>query len=162
ATVTSGGVVSSNTFAGACTAATTSVLGCVQGDNSTLSINGSGVISINEAHSNVFTAAQSINLNAASIPSLTNVALLSNCADATGCNDWLFNYGAFGGFNFARGDTSGAAPSALASGDVIGRIQWGGWYGTGVNFTPDAAHILVQASPSGANWATGDRGTAYG
>jgi hypothetical protein len=47
-------------LAATCPAATTSALGCVEGDNATLSINGAGVISINLANANTWKATQTI------------------------------------------------------------------------------------------------------
>lgn len=60
ATVNASGVVSSSTFASACTAATISVLGCVEGDNATLSIS-AGVISIALNHANTWSGIQTFN-----------------------------------------------------------------------------------------------------
>lgn len=51
----SGGLPAWRSFSAACTAATSSVLGCVQGDGATLSISGPGVISINLANANTWT-----------------------------------------------------------------------------------------------------------
>lgn len=81
---------------------------------------------------NTFTGLQKISTNATALPAAAAGTLLQlGSVDATATRLRLNSFASFGGVDYARANTSGAAPSALALDDTIGQFSWFGYGATG-------------------------------
>jgi hypothetical protein len=80
---------------------------------------------------NVFTGVMKINLNAAASPSaITGTGLLVNAADGVNGRVQINSYGTMSNLTVARYDGTGAAPTAVQSGDQIGGLNAYAYNGT--------------------------------
>lgn len=90
------------------------------GINSSLAVAGSpGVLGINLAHSNTFSAAQTINLNAAALTALTGTVLNLGQANAAVARVQLNSFGSIAAFTGAAYGGTGASPTAVTSGTEL-------------------------------------------
>jgi hypothetical protein len=84
----------------------------------------------------VFTAAQTINLNATALTApLANPALSIACADSVQCGVSLSSFGTSGVLGFYRADATNAAPTVLTAGDTEMNFLFGGYDGSVANAT---------------------------
>jgi hypothetical protein len=68
------------------------------------------------------------------------------------------NTAAFGVFDFMRANGTMQAPTALASGDLIGVIGAFGAIDSSGDYSAGAAQIRWVAQPTGSNWSSSDQG----
>lgn len=107
----------------------------VSNSDGTLTISpttGAVVASLNLAHANIWTAMQTVNFNAVAPPTpATGAGLVVVAADAAIGRMEIDTFGQIGAFTVRRANGTGAAPTALLSGDQIGSFNWHGYYVTG-------------------------------
>jgi hypothetical protein len=112
-------------------------------------------LGINLAHSNLFTAAQGIDLNAAALPAAqTGTALQVGQANTVAARIELDAFGAVPRFTCVREDGTAASPTTLQANDEICSINSFGYNGTAI-VGPMAALRTYAAQ----NWTTGAQGT---
>lgn len=97
------------------------------------------------SNTQVFTVAQTINLNSASAPTPAAGTILQAVqTDGTGTRFEADSFAAGSFFTARRANNTGASPTALANNDQIGAFNWHGYYVTG-----GPAYSGVQASIGG-------------
>ena len=138
---------------------TTSPVTSVSNSDSTLTVSpttGAVVASLNLAHANIWTVAQTINLNAASCPAGDTGVSLQLCGvDATIARAELTSFGATPNWTGRRADGTGASPSAVQSGDVLAAFNAHGYNGSAWTATAAASIELI----ANQNWTTAAEGT---
>jgi hypothetical protein len=104
----------------------------VSNSDGTLTISpttGAVVASLALGHANTWTATQTFNLNTASAPTpSTGTGVEVVGTDATIARAETTAFGANAAVTLRRADGTGAAPTAIQSGDVIGAFNWHGYY----------------------------------
>jgi hypothetical protein len=127
--------------------------------NTSLVKDGSNNLGINLAHSNVFSAVQTINLNAASLPApLTGTILRVGQVDGT---LGRFEIDSFGTntpaiLSGVVGRGTGASPTAVQSGDELASFNSWGYIGAGTLSSTAVAAVRTYASE---NFSTGHQGS---
>ncbi len=105
---------------------------------------------------NIFSAAQTVNLNAASLPAAqVGTVLHVGNVDGTVTRSQLDSFAAASVYSCVRADNTAASPSALQSADEICSLNSWGYDGTAFSATGQAA-IRTYASQ---NWSVGAHGT---
>lgn len=123
--------------------------------NSSLALDGSNNLGINLAHSNVFTAAQTINLNSVSIPApLSGAGLQVGGSAGAAVRIEIDSFAGAARFSCARTDGTASIGTALQTNDEICALQAFGYNGSAV-VGPQAAVRQYAAQ----NWSPG---SAYG
>ena len=123
-------------------------------------VNTGGNLGINLAHSNVFTATQSISLNAAALPAgQTGTIFQVGGADGTSPRIEIDGFGTGNTtgvprFTCVRSDGTNASPTTLQSGDEICSLNSFGYNGSA--FAGPQAGVRMYAA---ANWTTTSNGT---